>query len=430
MSTTESNGQSEYTDEDLIEALQEAAHGDIGPTKSEFSDFHDGHPSGTTVQDRFDGWITAVREAGLIPKYNPNREEMLKQLRAVSDDRVALKAQDFDRHSHTVSLSTIYKEFGTYTDFAEEAGLNVQHPIGSHKDVTKEEIKRDLNQLSENGTAPTAKTVDNHPDTVSVAQISAKFDSYNAAVEAAGLETRRTTGVTEDEVINDLQMLSEDGKAPTAEQFNQHPETPSVGVVIYRFGTWDEAVEAAGLEKNLRGSKNPSKEEIKAHLQRIGGVGEPPKQVDVTNDDHAPSVTTIKTKFNGWGNALEAAGFEPPQITNNRISEVEIVDHLRRIGDGDTIPTQQDVIDDAEAPHVNTIKSRIGWEEALDRAGYTDHDGQFSDGELIYHLQRVADGDTAPTQAKFNADPDAPHASTVKRRLGWDVAVERAGLRS
>jgi hypothetical protein len=47
---------------------------------------------------------------------------------------------------------------------------------------------------------------------------------------------------------------------------------------------------------------------------------------------------------------------------------------------------------------------------------------------MVYHLQRVADDKVAPTQKALNEDPDAPHASTIKRRIGWDEAIERAGL--
>lgn len=421
----------EYTTEELKECLREAAHEGIGPTKAEFTAYHDSRPAGTTVQERFGGWNEGVRAAGLIPQYNPTREEMVEQLRIVAessdgDDDVAPKGEDFAAHPHTISKSTIYDRFDNYASFVDEAGLELQTKQGTDTTPSKEEIIDDLQMLAEDGLAPKAETLDEHPETVNKGAVQDRFKSYNAAVEAADLRPQRATNVTDDQIIDELCMLAEDGQAPTAQEFQDHPDTVSFGAAVDHFGSWNEAVAAAELEPNKRGSPGPTKDEAIAHLKRLSDGDMGPTQADVTEDSDAPAVSTIKGLFGGWEEALDAAGVEMRQQGGTRISEVELVDHVKRVG-GDDPPTQQEITNDPDAPHASTIVNRIGWDEAKERAGYTDG-GRISEGEMVYHLQRVADGETAPTQKAINDDPDAPHASTIKRRIGWSEAIDRAGL--
>jgi hypothetical protein len=415
----------EYSKEELKERLREAAHDGIGPTKAEFTAFHDSRPAGTTVQERFGGWNKGVRAAGLIPQYNPTREEMLEQLRIVADGDEAPKGGDFAAHPHTISKSTVYDRFDNYASFVEEAGLK-QPKQGTTPTPSKEEIIADLQLLAEDGVAPKAETLDNHPETVNKGAVQSQFESYNAAVELADLRPQRASNVTDGQIIEEIQMLADDGQAPTAQEFQDHPETVSFGAAVDHFGSWNEAVTAAGFDPNTRGSPSPTKDEVISHLRRLGEDHKAPTQEEVTNDSEAPAVSTIKSLFGGWKEALDAAELEMRQQGATRITEVELVDHVKRVGD-DEPPTQQEITDDPEAPHASTIVNRIGWDEAKGRAGYTDSN-RITVGEMVYHLQRVADDKVAPTQKALNEDPDAPHASTIKRRIGWDEAIERAGL--
>jgi len=51
----------------------------------------------------------------------------------------------------------------------------------------------------------------------------------------------------------------------------------------------------------------------------------------------------------------------------------------------------------------------------------------YSDGEILSHIQRVADGDQPPTMQEFNADEQAPSATAAINHFGkWNNAVKAA----
>jgi len=53
---------------------------------------------------------------------------------------------------------------------------------------------------------------------------------------------------------------------------------------------------------------------------------------------------------------------------------------------------------------------------------------QYSDAEILDHIRRVGDGE-APSQREFADDERAPDASTVARRFGsWRAGVAAAGF--
>jgi hypothetical protein len=79
-----------------------------------------------------------------------------------------------------------------------------------------------------------------------------RFGSWSAALEAAGLQSRRIWSWSESQIVAALQAEAKRlGHAPTASEWRAPPPSerglPSGTVVARRFGSWNAALEAAGL---------------------------------------------------------------------------------------------------------------------------------------------------------------------------------------
>lgn len=167
------------------------------------------------------------------------------------------------------------------------------------------EILNQIKQVADGDVAPPSREFDDVKNTVSVSTIQSRFGSYNNAVRKAGLEPW-SEKTTKQDVIEQLQHISENGVAPGIKEFNDHDYTSSQQVIYTHFNGYPEAVKAAGLNRDGKYTK----EEIISHLQRLGEDGEPPTQTDVNQDDAAPSVECVKNMFGEWEEAISESGFD------------------------------------------------------------------------------------------------------------------------
>jgi FAD/FMN-containing dehydrogenase len=117
-------------------------------------------------------------------------------------------------------------------------------------------------------------------------------------------------------------------------------------------------------------------------------------------------------------------------------SDGEIIDHIRRLANGDTPPTCVEFDADPAAPAHRTVRKWFGsWNAAVEAAGFEARTQYgraaqgWSDDEILDHIRRLADGDTPPTGVEFDADDDAPARRTATNHFGsWNAAVEAAGF--
>jgi hypothetical protein len=88
------------------------------------------------------------------------------------------------------------------------------------------------------------------------------------------------------------------------------PQAPCRRTVRNRFGHWNAAVEAAGFESREQGS-GYTREGILGHIRRLADGDEPPTSFELKDDPDAPDTVAIRNHFGHWNAAVEAAGFEP-----------------------------------------------------------------------------------------------------------------------
>ena len=129
---------------------------------------------------------------------------------------------------------------------------------------TDEELLNQIHQLADGDTPPTINEFDDHPETADSTTVHRRFGSWNEAVRAAGYPSGEhvNTQYTDEELLDQIHQLADGDTPPTTKQFDNHSETADSTTVHRRFGSWNEAVRAAGY------SAQYTKKDLLAALQQ------------------------------------------------------------------------------------------------------------------------------------------------------------------
>lgn len=144
------------------------------------------------------------------------------------------------------------------------------------------------------------KKGDYHPETYLE-----HFGTWEQALEAAELnpEDMGAKKIPDRDLLDDLQRVADDlGRSPTKAELREHGRY-SDKTYQNRFGTWNNALEAAGLETHER-----SDSELLEELRRLTvELGSPPK-VKHMKERGEYGVVTYYRRFGSWDDALDEAG--------------------------------------------------------------------------------------------------------------------------
>lgn len=199
--------------------------------------------------------------------------------------------------------------------------------------------------------------------------ITRRFDSWQDAVDQAGFEPHAAeTEIPTDELLAELRRLADDhDQRPTVELMNDEGQY-WVSTYRRRFGSWANALTEAGFEPaDARTTKQISEADLLAELERMATAeGATPTFQDMERDG-AYSPRTYVDRFGSWNEALEAAGLNPRE--SGRVSEAELLAELRRLRDElGTQPVADDVRERGEYS-LATYQRRFGsWSAAKDAA--------------------------------------------------------------
>jgi len=154
-----------------------------------------------------------------------------------------------------------------------------------------------------------------------------RFGSWNEALEEAGIPINRAVDkwYSKEDVIKFLRKISEDGKAPTVDEYKKMNLSPNFDTVISRFGTWNEAIKQAGLEENR---VLMDREEIINQLKLF--AKKYPENISsefYRNMKWKPSQKSIENQFGSWMNGLKEAGIDTDYQT---YSNEDLLDELNR----------------------------------------------------------------------------------------------------
>jgi hypothetical protein len=144
------------------------------------------------------------------------------------------------------------------------------------------------------------------------------FGTWKTAVEYAGLDyerIRRYKVWTSDRIVEQIQAYYHQGKDLAWRHVSTVLDPPLAAAAIRtnRFGSWREALRAAGLDYDeIRRHRAWDDAQILDELRRLQEIGASLRVSDA--GEHSPSlVAAARRRFGGWYEAIVAAGLDEMQ---------------------------------------------------------------------------------------------------------------------
>lgn len=199
---------------------------------------------------------------------------------------------------------------------------------------------------------------------------------------------------SDEELLNRLQdFASEFGRPPSQNEMNDSGPHPA-RTYADRFGSWNEALETAGLQTgtNEPNGRPPTPEEdLLADLKSVAEiVGEVPSERIYKNHGKY-AVKTYCKRFGGWNSALRVAGLEPNVEMN--LSKETLITALQEFAEELGRPPTIDEMDQSGLYTGGPYKRAFGnWNQALQKAGLgVHHVWDMDKDELISELKSLAE---------------------------------------
>ena len=182
------------------------------------------------------------------------------------------------------------------------------------------------------------------------------------------------------------------GRTPTmrdAREASREKRGPSTQTIIRVFGSFNNALEAAGLQVGQRRSKDLSKPTLIAQLQaEAKRLGRTPTLRDIkiaSREQRTVSHGVFDRMFGSFGEALRAAGFKTRNVPRGQLTKRSLIAGLRkeakRLG---RTPRR------GSMPDGHAYRRVFGsWDNALEAAGLTpNHTPRYTKEELLSQLKR------------------------------------------
>lgn len=194
-------------------------------------------------------------------------------------------------------------------DEFETPGAKGGHKRAHQIKTSREELQEELQRLAEtSGRTPTTKMMDER-GSYSAACVKLRFGSWGDALRSIGLRPNNRYDITPAEVRADIREVAEElGHPPTSTEHREIGEY-SVSHAQDTFGSWNEALQAAGFEphREIRISDEVLLKEIHGLVDRLGKVPTASEMCDHGRFSHRPYFR----RWDGWQSAVRAAGYEP-----------------------------------------------------------------------------------------------------------------------
>jgi hypothetical protein len=161
------------------------------------------------------------------------------------------------------------------------------------------------------GRSPTQVEATADPDIPSHTTYVKRFGSWTAALRAAGLPVDpRSVGYDRETLLEMLrELVAELGRPPVCRELSQLG-LPCDATYAKHFGSWAAALAEIGLEP--KGNTRYGRDELLDVLRDLDvELGHPPSQAELREREVLPHPSTYKYRFGSWNKALEAAGLTP-----------------------------------------------------------------------------------------------------------------------
>jgi hypothetical protein len=233
---------------------------------------------------------------------------------------------------------------------------------------------------------------------------------------------------------------------PTDQRNSSHCQSAfrrEYSAAVRTFGSWSEALEAAGIDPDLvkRRRDAYTKEDVDKFIRGRAARGERLDVQDVSSTPSGNGLYQASQRFyNDWPSALRANDVDPDAVSGYALSRHLTLDRLiefirARHRAGEPLNAQY-IRDNFKAEYKNALRLAGGWRESVERAGisYADVSSvappQYLSKEQVdqYIRDRHKEGLLLTTTA-VRADNRAIHTAALRRHYGsWKAALEANGI--
>ncbi len=368
-----------------------------------------------TVRHTLGSWNEALERAGLghmrfrmdneaarAYRAKHSDEELREEIRRVAQlvGKPFLTKQDFVKYSK-IGTTTFRERFGSWKNALEIAGVG-QMFAGNGGERMRERVNQDelLNEVRRvaalvEGRMPTMFDFIKHSETPfrGVRQLG----GWRKALHLAGVDRSceswgrrgpcKSRGQSREDLLEEVRRVAAQVNKRTL-TFPDFVRNSEVGIypIEREFGTWRQALEAAGLSKAFAKSAppahpapaGPSDEELLAEVRRVAALMPTPVLPTPEFIKHSEvSPSTLRRRFGGWKEALELAGVGEMYGGSGRAlakrysrSDEELLEDVRRVASlmGKRELTKRDFLRHSDIS-VETLMRRFGgWKEAFPNA--------------------------------------------------------------
>lgn len=128
---------------------------------------------------------------------------------------------------------------------------------------------------------------------------------------------RKNQSYTDEQLLDELRNFTiENGRIPSGRDFDINKNYPSKTVYSNWFGSWNKALEKAGLNINMKmtDSSITDHELIKKLIQFYNEDGKAPARRDFVKNPKYPSFKMYQKRFGSWMKALKIAKLDPDSL--------------------------------------------------------------------------------------------------------------------
>lgn len=253
-------------------------------------------------------------------KTEDTREELVAALQRLADElgRSPTMA-DLRQATGYPPARRFLDEFGTWNQAKQAAGLETFQQEGRGTNYTPGELLDRLRELARTTGGPvTQEDANNSPNCPSAPTYQRHFSSWNEAKKAAGLETvdadETPVRYTDEELCDLLRRLAAAVDGPvTIRDLEAAEGYPDHTTFERRFGSWNEAKQAAGLDpvekgQGQRGNTYSDEELLQLLRDCATEIGGSLTKEAVNQVKGYPSASTYRRRFGSWTRAKEKAG--------------------------------------------------------------------------------------------------------------------------